>query len=178
MVSEDIIQRKDEYLQVMAEHGAMSPEEIVASVQTTQECMIDVFGRASEAQALHKPAPDEWCLRELALHAVFTERLIAKIIHHGARGAIPPAEDLEGAGIGMMPDDDGRSYAAILDDLRRMNVELLDAVRALPEQPDREMKLPHPFFGPLNCLEWAGFQRVHDTDHLQHAERILASIPA
>ena len=91
---------------------------------------------------------------------------------------MPPAEDLEGAGIGMMPKEDGRPLGEVLEELGRRNGELLEAVRSLPEEPDVEMKVPHPYFGPLNCLEWAGFQRVHDTDHIQHAEKILAATQA
>jgi len=74
----------------------------------------------------------------------------------------------------MMPKGDTRTYARALRDLRVANEELLDAVRNLPEHPDTGMVVPHPFFGPLSCLEWAGFQRVHDTDHIQHAAKILA----
>jgi hypothetical protein len=57
-----------------------------------------------------------------------------------------------------------------------MNGALVESLQGLPDEPDMEMKLPHPFFGPLNCLEWAGFQRVHDTDHIQHAGKILAAL--
>jgi hypothetical protein len=176
MVSEDIQGRREEYVQLMRDHATKSPAEIIASVSETQQELFDVFSSVDEARALVQPAPDEWSLRDLALHAVFTERLIGKLIHHTARGAVPPAEDLEGAGIGMMPKDDARSYTEILSDLARMNVRLLDAVRDLPQQPDTQMLVPHPFFGRLNCLEWAGFQRVHDLDHIQHARKIIATI--
>jgi len=136
---------------------------------------LDIMRAPSETQALRKPAPEEWSLRELALHAAFTERLIAKLIHHTARGEFPAPADLEGAGIGMMPPDDGRPYARVLADIERTNVDIITAIEALPEAPDLEFRLAHPFFGPLNCLEWAGFQRVHDTDHIQHARKIIAA---
>jgi hypothetical protein len=116
-------------------------------------------------------------MRELARHAAFTQRLIAKLVHTLARGTMPAPEDFAGAGIGMMPDDDGRSYGDILRELGEMNDALQTAVRELPDDPNVEMKLPHPFFGPLNCKEWAGFQRVHDLDHIQHAQKILAAVP-
>jgi hypothetical protein len=74
----------------------------------------------------------------------------------------------------MMPADDGREYVRVLDELRAANVALVETLAGLPEQPDMTMQVPHPFFGPLNCLEWAGFQRVHDLDHIQHAEKIRA----
>ena len=175
MVSEDIQRRRDEYMEVMREHGRKAPAEIVRSVAETQSALLALFSSVAEPQAARKPAPDEWCLHELALHAVFTERLIAKLVHHLARGSMPPAEDFEGAGIGMMPKGDAQSYADVLRDLSRVNEELLNSIRNLPERPNAEFVAPHPFFGPLNCLEWAGFQRVHDTDHLQHGEMILSA---
>lgn len=177
MVSEDIQARRDEYLGIMHDHGTKSPGAIVASVRETQETLLAIYRSVPEDVARLKPAADEWSIRELAIHAVFTERLIAKLIHHIARSSTPLAEDLEGAGIGMMPkDDDGRSFAQIIDDLERTNLTLLEAVRDVPDVPDMTMQLPHPFFGPLNCLEWAGFQRVHDLDHIQHARKILAAV--
>ncbi len=176
MVSQDIQDSRDVYMQLMHEHGRKSPEDIIASVGETQAELLAIFRSVDEPQALVQPAPDEWSLRDLAEHAVFTERLIGKLIHYTARGSVPPAEDLKGAGIGMMPDDRRQSYVEIVEDLAAMNTALLDAVRNLPAQPNTEMLVPHPFFGPLNCLQWAGFQRVHDLDHIQHARKIIAAI--
>ena len=177
MVSEDIRANRDRYIAIMREHGVMSPQAIVESVRETQGELLAIYSSVPEEQAQLKPAADEWSLHELAVHTVFTERLIAKLIHHIARSSTPTAEDLDGAGIGMMPKNDSRSYPEVLDDLRRTNNDLLAAVRDLPDVADTEMKLPHPFFGPLTCLEWAGFQRVHDLDHIQHARKILAITP-
>ncbi len=176
MVSEDIQAAREEYLAIMHDHGTKHPDAIIESVRETQGQLLAIFSSVSEEQAARRPATDEWSLHELALHAVFTEQLIAKLIHHMARSSTPSAEDLDGAGIGMMPKSDARSYPQVLEDLRRTNGDLLDAVRGLPEERDVEMKLPHPFFGPLNCLEWAGFQRVHDLDHIQHARKIVSVV--
>ncbi len=176
MVSQDIIDARDRYLALMHEHGTMQPAAIIESVRETQGELLGIFRSVGEERAAVKPAPDEWSLYELALHADFTERLIAKLVHHLARGTTPSAEDFKGAGIGMMPDENSRSYEQILDDLAERNAAILNAVRELPEVPDVELKLPHPFFGPLNCLEWAGFQRVHDLDHIQHARKIIAAL--
>ena len=176
MVSQNIQDNRERYLEIMHDHGLKERDAILVSVAETQAELLAVFESATEEQALREPAPDEWGLRDLAVHAVFTERLIAKIIHHGARGTVPSAEDLAGAGIGMMPPEDNRPYAEVLEALRGTNADLLTSVRELPDSPNMEMKMPHPFFGPLNCLEWAGFQRVHDLDHIQHARRIIASV--
>jgi hypothetical protein len=178
LISDDIQANRERYLAIMHEHGTMQPDAIIESLRETQDELISIFRTATEEQSHIKPAPDEWNLHELAVHAVFTERLIAKLIHHAARGTVPSAEDLEDAGIGMMPKNDERSYAEVLDDLERKNSDLLGAVRDLPAEPNTEMRPPHPYFGPLNCREWAGFQRVHDLDHIQHSRKILTSIQA
>ncbi len=176
MVSADIETNRERYLAIMAEHGTMTPEDIVVSLTETQAELHAIFSSASVEQADIKPAPEEWCLLELARHAAFTERLVIKLVHHLARSEFPSAEDLEGSGIGMMPPDDDRGYAEVLVDLAAKNAAMLDAVRALPEHPNVELQAPHPFFGQLNCKGWAGFQRVHDLDHIQHSRKILAGM--
>jgi hypothetical protein len=176
MVSEDIQRRREEFMQIMQAHGAMAHEDILSSVRETQRELFAIFRSCDEQRAARKPADDEWAVRGLALHALFTEQLIAKLVHHLSRGATPPPEAFEGAGIGMMPADDGRSYSAVVDGLKEANEAMLAAIRDLPEEPNLELKLPHPFFGPLNSREWAGFQRVHDLDHIQHVRKILAAV--
>lgn len=176
MVSENIARRRDEYMQLIRDIGRQAPADIVRSVAETQDALLVLLRLAPESRVLQQPAPGEWCLRDLALHAMFTEQLISKLIHHVSRGSLPPPEDLAGAGIGMMPAGDTRRYADVVAHLTVVNAELLDAVHNLPETPNTEMLVPHPFFGPLNCLEWAGFQRVHDTDHIQHAQQIPAVV--
>jgi hypothetical protein len=76
----------------------------------------------------------------------------------------------------MMGDDDGRPFAAMIEELRALDAEMLQTIRDLPAAPDTSVTPTHPFFGPLNCLEWAAFQRVHDEDHVQHAGKILAAV--
>ena len=53
---------------------------------------------------------------------------------------------------------------------------MLETILGLPDAPDTSITPPHPFFGDLNCREWAAFQRVHDEDHIQHAAKILAVV--
>jgi len=53
--------------------------------------------------------------------------------------------------------------------------ELLAFVGTLSADSNVEARFDHPFFGPLNCREWAVFQRVHDGDHAQQVEQIKAA---
>ena len=75
-----------------------------------------------------------------------------------------------------MVDDTGQPMSDYIAQLRELNAQLLGEINGMPPEPYLEEKVPHPFFGPLNCKEWAAFQRVHDEDHVQHAQKILAAV--
>jgi hypothetical protein len=80
----------------------------------------------------------------------------------------------------MLLEDDGRPFAEYVAELRDVNARMLAAIDGLPtdDSINTTMTAAHPFFGELNCLEWTVFQRVHDEDHVQHAQKILASVGA
>ena len=111
MVSEDIAGHREEYLETIREHGSKSPTDIAKSVALMQNELVSLLATVPESLADRKPAPDQWCLRELALHAVVAERLIGRLVHHLALGEMPPQKDLEGARPGMIPTTDTRSYS-------------------------------------------------------------------
>jgi hypothetical protein len=171
MVSEDIASRVKSYIQHQA---TKSREFVVDLVATSQGRYIDIVGNVSDDVAARKPAPDEWSIRELTLHVLTTQASVARMVADTARGNEPAPEK---RGLGMTRSDDPAApFASIVEELRGVNADMLDAIRAMPEPPNTSITPPHPFFGPLNCVEWAVFQRVHDEDHVQHANKILAAV--
>ena len=171
MVSEDIAARVRSYIQHQA---TKSREAIVDLVATSQGRYAEIVGGVSDDVANRKPAPDEWSIRELTLHVVTTQASVARMMAEASRGHRPTPED---RGIGMTRSDNpSQPFASVVDELRAVNADMLAAIREMPEPPDTSVMTPHPFFGPLNCLEWAVFQRVHDEDHVQHANKILAAV--
>lgn len=170
MLPDDIRERVASYIK----HQAAKPREFLLDfVRTSQERYLDTVGNAGEELSTRQPADGEWSLRELLRHVVTTEDFVAEMIAATGRGQAPPPRP---GGLGMMRADDGRTYAALIDDLRAVNARMLDTIAALPEPPDTSITPEHPFFGRLNCLEWAAFQRVHDEDHVQHAAKIIAAL--
>jgi len=109
-------------------------------------------------------------MRELLRHVVSAEAGVAAMVERLSRG-----EAFDGVRrTGSMIDDDP-SFEAMLGRLRDTNERLLSAIRALPADAPLDVKSDHPFFGELNCREWAAFQKIHDEDHIQHARKIIAS---
>ncbi len=152
--------------------GTKSPAAIVDLVRTSQEKYLDIIGGVSDEVAAKKPAPEEWSIRELTRHVLSAQDSVAILVHNLARREPPPS----GRGAGQLVEDDGQPFSIMLDDLRALNQRMLDEITNLPADADLDPKSPHPFFGPLNCKEWAAFQRIHDEDHAQHAQKILAAV--
>ena len=169
-VPDDVVARVRSYIQ---HQGAKSKDGLADLVRTSQQRYLDVVGAISDEVAAKKPADDEWSIRELTRHVITTETYVTGLIWHTARAQEPPP--LPGS-IGMTVDDDARPFAGWITELRDANAKMLETILTLPDAPDIAIKPAHPFFGPLNCREWAAFQRVHDEDHVQHAGKILVAV--
>ena len=168
MLPPEIRDRVVSYIQ----HQAGKPHaDIRALVEKSQQRYIDIVAALNDDAAAKKPAPDEWSVRELIRHVISAEAGVSELVHHLSRGEQPSGDRRPG----MTMDDDGRPFASFVDELRKTNQMMLEAIQGLPESPNLTERAKHPFFGDLNCLEWAVFQRVHDEDHVQHAQKILAS---
>ena len=170
VLSDDIRARVRSYIQHQA---TKSREAIVDLVRTSQTKYVDVISSVPDELTTKQPDPDEWSIRQLTLHVITAEGGVARLVAATGRGDDVTTGDRV---LGMSQDDDGRPFAQLVDELRRLNAGMLDAIRDLPDPPQTSMTPLHPFFGPLTCLEWAVFQRVHDEDHIQHANKILDAV--
>ena len=169
-IPDDVRARVVSYIQ---HQGAKSNGALADLVRTSQQRYIDVVGAISDDIAAKKPSEDEWSIRELTRHVVTTQNHVAALIWHSARSQEPPPRP---GGLGMSVDDDARPFAGWVAELRETNAKMLETILGLPDAADVSIKPKHPFFGPLNCREWAAFQRVHDEDHVQHAGKILVAV--
>ena len=171
MVSVDI---RDRILVYVREQAAKPREELVALVAANQQQFLALIADAGDDVAAIQPAPDEWSLRELTRHVILAQDSVAGIIASLGRGEGSAGDALGEAG--AMLDDDGRGFASYVARVRETNARVLDAIRGLPASPDLAVTAGHPWLGPLNCVEWAANQIVHDADHVQHARKIIAAV--
>ena len=167
MVTDDVRARVLSYIQHQA---GKSREAIIGLVSGSQAQLLDVVSGVDEATAGRAPAEGEWSIRELLRHVISAEDGVSKIVRGLAVGQVQAGE----RSVGSKVEDD--TAAALVERLRASNQRLLDVIAELPAAPDTTAVAKHPFFGDLNCLEWAVFQRVHDADHAQHAQKILAAV--
>jgi len=163
---------RDRVVSYIRHQGSKPPDALIELVKTSQERFLGVVSAVSDEVAERKPAPDEWSLRELIRHVLDAQESVSGLVHNLSRGMQPPGR----GGAGRMVDDTGQQFSEYVEQLRTLNDRMLYAIEGMPADPDLKETAAHPFFGQLNCKEWAAFQRVHDEDHVQHAQKILASI--
>jgi hypothetical protein len=170
MVAEDVRERIVSYIR----HQAGKPDDEIASlVAESQQRLLDVVGALPDDRAAAIPDGETWSVRHLIRHVIDAETSVERLVYGLARGERPDAGN---RGVGAMIDDDGTPFAALLEQLRGANARIVATVRGLPADADLMATAKHPFFGALNCREWAAFQRVHDADHIQHAQKILGAL--
>src|SRR5689334_12416964 len=117
MLPQDVRDRVTSYIQHQAQK---SRESIIDLVTVAQGRLLDVVGDVSEADSLRRPAGEnEWCLRELMRHVVTAQRGVTRVVPMLASGQQMPPSDPRV--IGGMREDDGGTFAAIIDDLRAVN---------------------------------------------------------
>jgi hypothetical protein len=171
MVAEDVRERVVSYIR----HQSQKPaDELAQIVAESQQRLLDVIGALPDDRASSIPPGETWSIRHLVRHVIDAEESVAALVAGLARGSRP---DAGRRGVGAMIDDDGSPYAAFVAQLREVNRKMLEAIRGLGADSNVDATAPHPFFGELNCREWAAFQRIHDADHIQHAEKIIAALP-
>jgi len=173
MVSEDVRARVTSYIKHQAGKG---PQPVAVIVADSQHRLLGVLSSVDEPLTARQPAPDEWCLRELLRHVIDAQHGVSTLVERLSSGTEVKFD--ERRSVGMKKEDTGQPYAEMLGELRASNQRLQDTMAALPAQPDTTLTAPHPFFGELNCIEWAAFQKIHDEDHIQHANKIIAAITA
>ena len=167
-VSDDVRERILSYVKHQVAKG---PDGIRDAIQKGHEQLLGSIDGLSEEQATFKSAPDDWNVLEVLRHVQESKRSIARRCVALAGGETPAAI----GAIGTIAQEPFSSLADARSALDSGHQELLAFVGTVSSETDVEATYPHPWFGPLNGLEWAAFQRVHDGDHASQIDQIRAA---
>lgn len=161
---------KDRVLSYIKHQAAKSAPGLRGVVQQGHDQVMGLLDSMSDEQASFKPSAEEWSVFQVLQHAAEAGR-------RTARGCVALAAGEELNNIvraGQIKNEPFTSLGQARAALDAGHQELLDFVDRLSPETNVEAMLDHPFFGPLNCREWAAFQRVHDGDHAGQIEQIKA----
>jgi hypothetical protein len=162
--------QRERLVSYISHQAAKGPGSIRGTIQKGHHQLLGIIDGLSEQQATFKPSPDVWSVLEVLRHAVDAERGVGRSCAALARGETPAGQAQPGRSGGALP-----SLTEARSALDAAHDELLAFVATLSPETNLEARFEHPFFGPLNCQEWAVFQRVHDGDHAEQIEQIKAA---
>jgi len=161
---------RDRVLSYARYHAAKGPDGIRQTVERGQRQVLDLLDGMTEEQARYRPGPNDWSVVEVLQHLVAVGEWMAEACADLAGGNPPPRQGSIG--------DPGSPLASLeeaLTALEQTHAAFLRFAGSVSPETNTEATSPHPWFGPLNCLEWAVFQRIHDADHAGQIEQIMAS---
>ena len=168
MVAEDVRERTISYVR---HNVAKGPEAVRDVVRKGQQQVLVLIDGMTEEQAAFKPNAETWSVIEVLHHVAESHRSLAHRCAILARGeALPDIETVGGLA--------SEAPATLKDarvELKAAHAEMRAFVDSLTPEANTEATLAHPWFGPLNCIEWPVFQRVHDGDHINQIEQLKAA---
>ena len=160
---------KERVLSYIAHQSEKQPEGIAGVVEQGHDQLVGLLEGLSDEQAAFKASAEDWSVLEVLRHVVGSKRGVARRCSVLARGE---------ASASFEPADEVGSFASLSEARAALDAghrELLASVQAPTPDANVDVTFDHPFFGPLNCREWAVFQRVHDGDHAGQIEKIKAA---
>ena len=159
-------------------NAAKSNEAVLDLVQAGHKQLMGLVEGLSDEQATFKPSAEEWSVLDTMQHVVAAKKGVARLCEALARGEEPGGIGGEGEDTQKQDGVTGRTYATIGEAAEAAGAaqeELVAFVNGLGDRTNLETTHDHFLFGPLNCREWAVFQRVHDGDHGNQIEKVKAA---
>ena len=170
---DEVVDRITSYIR---HNAGKEPQALRTLVEQGHAQLTRLLDGLTAEQAAFKPALDVWSVMELLQHVTTAKRGVARICEQLSRGEQLAGQGREGdEQDGVMGPKMFSSLAEARGVLESAHQELLDFVGGLSAAADLDARFNHFLFGDLNCREWAAFQRVHDGDHSNQIEQIMAA---
>lgn len=165
---EDARQQVVGYLKHQA---SKSTSDLLALVDRAAGWIEQSLAGVSESQARFRPSPEEWSVAEVLRHVDASMRSTGRVIEALAAGR-EARPDMDAP---PTSDDAGKTLAELRGGVAASFDEVRAAVAAIPDGPTEATAL-HPFFGDLNCKEWAAFVYVHSRDHADQIDKVKKAV--
>ncbi len=159
-------------------NASKSNEAVLDLIQHGHEQLMGLIEGLSDEQATFKPSAEEWSVLDTMQHVVAAKKGVAHMCEALARGEEPGGIGGEGEDTQQQDGVTGRTYDSLAEAVEAAVAaqdELVAFVSKVSDESNTELTYDHFLFGPLNCREWAVFQRVHDGDHGGQIEKVKAA---
>ena len=169
-MSPEMKTRIDDARAWLDDHKDKPPVDLARMMRVCGAGFMKELNGLSPGQWEFSPGERQWSPKEVSLHMAPSVQGVSQLVPVLAAGQELNI-DLQP---GVLGDDPG-SNDAILEQLNGAFGAAVASMRALEEEVDEVAALKHPFFGPLNCREWAAFNILHTDIHRRQLQRIKSS---
>ena len=132
--------------------------------------LLDALDGVSDLEAEWSPAPEEWSIKEVALHILNNSRSTRRVVR-----ALSSGQATDTAGIEPPRQTTSASVATLRTELRDDGIEWSAVILDLPSRPPLTPTARHSMFGELHARAWYLFQRTHDLDHQGQIAKVKAA---
>ena len=161
---------RQQVVSYLKHQASKSTSDLLALVDRAADRIEQSLVGVSESQARFRASPDEWSVADVLRHVDASMRGTSRIIKALATGE----EAHPDMAAPVVPEDAGKTLAELRNSVAESYDEVREAVAAIPYGPAPEATARTPFFGDLNCKEWAAFVYVHSRDHSNQIEQVRA----
>ncbi len=154
----------------LTQGGKQSLKEMWPRAMKARLELLDALEGVSDAEADWSPAPEEWSIKEVALHILKNSRSTRALVQALAAGK--PGDT---AGIEPPRESTATPIKELQTQLRDDGIEWSAAILALPPTPPLTPTARHSMFGELHTRAWYLFQRTHDLDHQGQIQKVKAA---
>jgi len=152
-------------------HQASKPTaDLLALIDRAAGWIEKSLENVSESQARFCPEPGEWCIADVLRHVDASMRGTARVVE-----ALAAGEKADLKGIEAVAEAGQETLAELRERVAQSYDEVRAAVSAMPDGAASGATAYHPFFGDLNCREWAAFVYVHSRDHADQIDKVKSS---
>lgn len=132
--------------------------------------LLDELDGVTDVQAEWSPAPEEWSIKEVALHILNNSRSTRRVVR-----ALSAGQSTDTAGIEPPRETTSATVEELRNELRDDGIEWSAVVLDLLPQPPLTPTARHSMFGELHTRAWYLFQRTHDLDHQGQIDKVKAA---
>lgn len=158
-------EQRQQVVSYLKYQGSKPAADLVVLIRRGAKMLDDTLAGVREEQARLSPAEGEWSISEVLRHVEVSALGCARLVRALARGE-KGAKAFDGP-----PMSESGSFRELRDRVAAAYEEVERAVAEL-DNADLATTANHPFFGEINCKEWAAFMYVHTRDHVNQIEQI------
>ena len=169
-------------------------DDIYALIAREQAAFTATAANLNDAQANHRPAPDQWTIAEIVEHIAIVNggfvRICYRLVKKAEAASAPPLAGLDLNSV-LLKDDGqplpkfqapeavrpqgGQSLADSLAKIEQAHADIQGAHARLAASDCSQQTFPHPAVGPLNPYQWLIVWGEHLARHRGQIENVKAA---